>query len=92
MTSEELKPGQRIRVVQTIDHREGEWRTAVEGVVHSVELQKTGSWYAHAKDDKLWLRRARLIKDDGEITILNVDSRTEVELLAAAAPQVEPRP
>ncbi len=81
MTIDELKPGQRIRIVQTIDRREGDWQTAVEGVVQAVELQKTGSWYAHAKDDRYWLRRIRLVKDDGEIALLNIDFRAEIELL-----------
>jgi len=81
MNFEDFKPGQRIRVVQTIDRRESDWNAAVEGVIEDVGIEKTGSWYAHGKDDKLWLRRLRLRKDDGEITIVNVDSRSKVQLL-----------
>ncbi len=83
MTIETLKPGQRVRVRQTIDRRAGDWQTVVEGVVQAVEVGKTGSWYAHAKDDKFWLRRIRMVKDDGEVSVLNVDSLTEVEVLKA---------
>ena len=40
---------------------------------------KTGSWFAHAKDDQLWLDRLELRLDDGEITILNLDQYTVIE-------------
>ncbi len=84
MTIEDCKPGQRVRFRQTIDRREGDWHASVEGVIEQIELQKTGSWYAHSKDNKFWLRRVRLRKDDGEITLLNVDPRTEIELVSDA--------
>ena len=78
----ELKPGQRIRVVQTIARREGDWRGDTQGVIVEVEQEPTGSWYAHGRDDKHWLRRVRLRKDDGELTTLTLDQHSEVELLA----------
>lgn len=78
----ELKPGQRIRVVQTIARREGDWRGDIRGVIVDVEQEPTGSWYAHARDDKYWLGRVRLRKDDGELTTLTLDQHSEVELLA----------
>jgi hypothetical protein len=81
MNIEDLRPGQRVRVTQTIDRREPNWCCQVVGVVQAVELGKTGSWYAHSKDDKFWLRRIRLLKDDGEVTLVNLDQWTEVELL-----------
>jgi hypothetical protein len=58
----------------------------VTGTVQDVKLQKTGSWYAHSKDDKYWLRRVTLKKDDGELTTLNLDQATEIELLNEAEP------
>jgi hypothetical protein len=82
VTAYDLQPGQRVRIVQTIDRRDRDWRTTVTGVVRAVEPQKTGSWFAHGKDDKLWLLRVRLVKDDGEVTVLNVDPRTRIEALA----------
>ncbi|MCK4340727.1 MAG: hypothetical protein KAY37_03265 [Phycisphaerae bacterium] len=81
MTINECKPGQRVRILHTVERRDRDWVGATEGVIKSIEQQKTGSWYAHGKDAKLWLQRLRLVKDDGEITLLNIDSRTEIELL-----------
>ena len=40
---------------------------------------KTGSWFAHAKDDQLWLDRLELRLDDGEITVLNLDQYSVIE-------------
>ena len=78
----ELKPGQRIRVVQTIARREGDWRGDTQGVIVAIEQEPTGAWYAHGRDHKYWLRRVRLRKDDGELTTLTLDQHSEVELLA----------
>lgn len=79
MTVGELKPGQRVRIRQTIDRWSGDWQCEVVGVVQAVEVGKSGSWYAHGKDDQFWLRRVRLKKDDGEITTVNLDQLTEIE-------------
>ena len=45
------------------------------------EQKQTGSWFAHSKDDKLWLDRLVLRKEDGEITSLNLDDYTRVEVI-----------
>ena len=81
---EDLRPGQRVRVHQMIERRAGDWHCTVEGAIQGVEVSKTGSWHAHGKDDKLWLRRIRLAKDDGELSTLNLDQWSEVELVGEA--------
>jgi hypothetical protein len=81
MNADQLKPGQRVRITQTIERRAGDWNATVTGVIESVDTSTTGSWFAHGRDDKFWLRRIRLRKDDGEISTLNADLRTDVELL-----------
>jgi len=86
----EIKAGQRIRVLQEIERREGNWRHEVVGTVVATGPEETGSWYAHGKDGKLWLTRLRLRKDDGEITTVVVDRHTRVELLPGAAAGPDP--
>ena len=86
MTTNEIKTGQRIRVLQEIDRREGNWTSELEGTVLSCDAEKTGSWHAHGKDGKLWLQRIRLRKDDGEESTLVVDRFTRVEVLSDAQP------
>ncbi|QOJ13298.1 MAG: hypothetical protein HRU75_01020 [Planctomycetia bacterium] len=77
----ELTPGRRVRIIQQVQRREGDWRMEVVGEVVDATQEKTGSWYAHSKDDKLWLTRVRLRKNDGELTTISVDQHTQVEFL-----------
>jgi predicted Zn-dependent peptidase len=74
-----FQPGTRVRVTQQMPHRDKLWSSTVEGVVKRYRQAKTGSWFAHAKDDKLWLDRLELELDDGEIVVLNLDQYTVVE-------------
>ena len=78
------QPGRRVRVTQQVPHRDGAWTNAIEGVVTRFRQQKTGSWFAHAKDDQLWLDRLELRGDDGELSILNLDQYTLIESVEPA--------
>lgn len=82
---DQFKPGQRVAVTQQIPQRQRVWTTRVTGKVLRYEQRKTGSWYAHAKDDKLWLDRLVIEKDDGEIVVCNLDGYTHVEMLPETA-------
>lgn len=77
-----LSAGDRIRVSERVVGYDQTWLTHVEGEVVSCEPETTGSWFAQAKHNKLWLLRIRLRKDDGEITALNVDQNTEIQILS----------
>ena len=76
-----LVPGQLVRVSQTIHTREGDWNSQVEGKVVQLAPRPTGSWYAHGKDDRLWLRRLRLEKEDGEFVEINLDQDSVVTIV-----------
>jgi hypothetical protein len=76
----ELAPGKRVRVRQQIAARDYSWTADVRGTVVSFDQRATGSWFAHSKNDKLWLDRLVLKKDDGEITTLNLDEFTHIEI------------
>lgn len=80
-----LKPGTHIVVTQQIPARDRTWTTIVRGVIISYDQRSTGSWYAHAHGDKLWLDRLIIRKDDGEIVTLNLDEYSNVEVDQAAA-------
>lgn len=81
----QIQIGQRVRVTQSIAFAKGAVQTSVEGTVLRYGQQKTGSWFAHAKDDKLWLDRLELKKDDGEIVVCNIDGNSVIESVEAAA-------
>lgn len=83
-------PGQRVRVTQQVVRADrpngGTMTTTVEGTVVSFDQQKTGSWFAHSKDHKLWLDRLRIRKDDGELVTLNLDQNSNIEIVVGASP------
>lgn len=76
--------GQRVRVTQSIPFGQRTETSTVEGEILRFGQQKTGSWFAHAKDDKLWLDRIELKKDDGERIFINLDQYSRVEPLTPA--------
>jgi hypothetical protein len=78
---DQLSPGQRIRLVQTLHRRDDAWTTQIEGEVVSVRREPTGSWHAHGRRDKLWLDRLVLRKDDGELSDFVIDERTRIEVV-----------
>ncbi|QQE12960.1 hypothetical protein JD969_05735 [Planctomycetota bacterium] len=75
-----FKAGQRVVITQQIPRQQENWNTTVEGTVEKYEQRKTGSWFAKAKDDRLWLDRLVVRKDDGEIYVCNLDQFTKVEV------------
>ena len=76
----QLVPGAKVVVTQQIPHRNRVWTDEVRGTVLAYEQKHTGSWYAHAKNDKLWLDRLSLRKDDGELLTLNLDEYSVVKV------------
>ncbi len=74
-------PGMRVRVTQQMPFGRATTTTSVEGRVVRFGQQKTGSWFAHSKDDKLWLDRIELKKDDGELVVCNLDEFSRVEVV-----------
>ncbi len=76
-----IHPGMRIRITQQIPFAKGPIATSVEGEVLRVGQQKTGSWFAHSRDDKLWLDRVELRKRDGEVVVCNLDQYSLVEAI-----------
>ncbi len=84
-------PGTRVRVTQQLPHRDESWTNTVEGVITRCQQAKTGSWFAHAKDDRLWLDRLELRLDDGELVILNLDQYSVIEALPIVATVNSPK-
>lgn len=78
--TDQFVPGARVRVTQQIPQRDGDcWTNVTQGVIVKFEQAKTGSWYAHAKDERLWLDRLTLKLDDGEIVVCNLDRYSLVD-------------
>jgi len=79
-----LCPGARVKVTQQIAGRDYTWTSDVLGIVVSYEQKQTGSWFAHSRDDKLWLDRLTLRKEDGELTTLVLDEYSHINIEAPA--------
>lgn len=84
MSEEQFPPGTPVCVRQIIERQGRSYETEVVGVVESWATESTGSWYAHGKDDKLWLHRLKLRKADGELTLVVIDDDTEIAKIEAA--------
>jgi hypothetical protein len=85
----QLKPGARVKVTQQIAARDYAWSSDVSGIVVDFQQKQTGSWFAHSKNDKLWLDRLVLRKVDGELTTLNLDEFSRVEIEKDSTPAGE---
>ena len=79
----QLVPGAKVAVTQQIAARDYTWTTTVRGAVVDFGQKETGSWFAHSKDDRLWLDRLAIRKDDGEITTLILDDYSHIEIESA---------
>jgi len=81
LATSRLEPSQRVRILQTVHAREGDWQTEIEGEVVRIASKPTGSWFAHGKNDKLWLCRLTIRKNDGELAELVLDRDSMVTIL-----------
>lgn len=91
MSETSFPPGTSVRVRQTVRRRSESYEAEVIGVVEAWEQLPTGSWHAHGRpgvpgshESKLWLKRLKLRKSDGEISYLVVDDSTAIARLASA--------
>ena len=89
MQQTDYRPGQRVRITQQVLRLDrpggGTMATSVEGVILRAYQAKTGSWFAHSKDKKLWLDRIEIRKDDGELVVVNLDQNSNIEMLGEGA-------
>lgn len=78
------QPGRRVRITQQVPRQQfggGTMTTTIEGELIRYLQAKTGSWFAHSKDHKLWLERLEVRKDNGELVQVNLDQYTHVDVL-----------
>lgn len=86
---DEYLPGQRVVVTHQIPQRDEVWMTKIVGTVQRYEQRKTGAWYCHAKDERLWLDCLTLIKDDGETVVCNLDGYAHVQVVSEPDDEAE---
>jgi hypothetical protein len=86
-----LVPEAKVKITQQIAARDHTWTTTHAGTIVSYQQKITGSWFAHSKNDKLWLDRLKLRKADGEILTLNLDDYSVIEIESDAG-EASPAP
>ena len=85
MNAELFPVGTPVCVRQTLERRGRSTFAEVIGVVEAWEDRPTESWFAHGKDGRLWLKRLKLRKADGELVLLIIDDSTAIAELKASS-------
>ena len=81
---EELKPGQRIRITQTV--RIGctaKWTAPVEGVFRLINHLVTGLATDRVPEDDIVVIVVHFKKDNGELSSVTLDENTRIETVTA---------
>jgi len=75
--------GQRILLIQQIPVSVNRvWIHRIIGKVVEAKQSKTGAWFAHSKDHRLWLDRIVIRMDNGELSECILDQYSHIEILA----------
>jgi len=77
----ELKPGQRVRITQTVKVGNRIWPHAVEGTVRDVQTLVTGLATQRNPDDIITVATVHFMKDNKELSSIAVDERTQIEVM-----------
>ena len=73
-----LKPGDAIRVTQTVRIGARKWETTVEGAFREIAYLKTGITTERVPEDDLVVPLVRFTKPNGELTSISLDEKTKV--------------
>ena len=76
-----LRPGQRIRVTQTVRVGLQQWTTTVTGRFRGVNYLETGLATHRVKEDDIVVVTVHFTKDNGELSSIAVDEHTRIEAL-----------
>jgi hypothetical protein len=74
-----LKPGQRIRITQTVRVGQKQWQTTVTGAFRKVSYLETGLATHRVREDDIIVPTVHFTKDNGELSSIALDEHTEVE-------------
>jgi hypothetical protein len=76
-----LRPGQRIRITQTVRVGAKKWTTTVDGAFRSINHLVTGLATDRVPQDDIVVVVVRFTKDNGEMSSIALDDASTVELL-----------
>jgi hypothetical protein len=77
-----LKPGQRIRITQTVRMNcRVSWQTKVEGVFRHFNYLRTGLATDRVPEDDIVVVSVHFTKPNGELSSITLDEKSEIEVL-----------
>jgi hypothetical protein len=76
-----LKPGQRIRITQTVRVGQQKWKTTVTGAFRKLGYLETGLATHRVREDDIIVPTVHFTKDNGELSSIALDENTQVEAL-----------
>ena len=76
-----LKPGDRIRVVQSVRCGSRKWEAATDGVFREIAYLETGITTERVKEDDIVVPVVRFTKPNGELSSISLDENTKVTRL-----------
>ncbi|HLJ94188.1 MAG TPA: hypothetical protein VKU02_13455 [Gemmataceae bacterium] len=74
-----LKPGQRIRITQTVRVGFQQWTTTVTGVFRELNFLATGLATDRVPQDDIVVATVHFTKDNGELSSVTLDEQSKVE-------------
>jgi hypothetical protein len=81
-----LKPGQRIRIIQTVRmNSRSQWPAAVEGVFRHINFLATGLATDRVPEDDIVVVTVHFTKDNGELSSITLDESSRVEVVNGPA-------
>ena len=76
-----LRPGQKIRVTQTVRVGPQVWTTTVPGVFRDIHYLATGLSTHRVPEDDIVVATVHFTKDNGELSSIALDENTRVEVI-----------
>lgn len=75
-----LKPGQKIRITQTVRVGTQQWATTVEGAFRNLSYLATGIATHRVPEDDIVVVTIHFTKPNGELSSIALDEHSKVEL------------
>jgi len=76
-----LKPGQRIRITQTVRVGFKQWTTTVTGIFRALNYLATGLATDRVPQDDIVVVTVHFMKDNGELSSVTLDEQSKVEVV-----------
>jgi hypothetical protein len=77
----ELKPGQKIKLTQTVRVGDREWPTTVTGAFRNISYLATGLATQRVPEDDIVVVTVHFTKENGELSSIALDEQSKVEVV-----------